>query len=416
MENSTKNRIACALAAVAAAVHQKNTTELTTSVLCHAAASSSGSSEHKACGTYKRGGALPPPQESVWGRLERNSKLGSMEFFMFLGLSRSAFDDLVDLCTPAINENPMNRDYGTPDVKQLRRRLYGPRGIMAMTLKSLTSAAEAKDIYVQFGATAMVYRNAIELGMVAIVANMGHPKLRVFWDRSEEALERMSRKTAAFLDIPGVIGMVDGRKMTTLYPSGWLEQNRDYNGWTKEVNRNVVLLWSPDGLIIDAAVNCPGNFHDSKSTLWTGMYDHIAALPDGFIVVCDSAFVCTGKMKGKLVKLRDDKNGFAFTGFDESLTHLRQASEWGNGVLVNAFRRLRRPLPAENVRRAHILWSCILMHNYRTNTCDRNQIATYFNNIFNDNNLEYVLIHLTYIFRFKFTNSNTLNHFHFAPS
>ena len=134
---------------------------------------------------------------------------------MFLGLSRSAFDDLVDLCTPTINENPMNRDYGTPDVKQLRRRLYGPRGIMAMTLKYLTSAAEAKDVYVQFGATAMVYRNAIELGMVAIVANMGHPKLRVFWDRSEEALERMSRKTAAFLDIPGVIGMVDGRKMTT---------------------------------------------------------------------------------------------------------------------------------------------------------------------------------------------------------
>ena len=385
MENSTKNRIACALAAVAAAVHQKNTTEQTTSVQCYAAASSCGLSKRKESGVYRRGGALPPPQDSVWGRLERNQKCDPMEFFMFLGLSRSAFDELVELCTPTINGNPMGRDYGVPDGRQLRRRLYGPRGIMAMTLKFLTSAAEAKDIYVQFGATHMVYRNAIELGMVAIIANMSHPKLRVYWDRSENELERLAENTAAFLDIPGVIGMIDGRKMPSLFPSGWLEQNRDYNGWTKEVNRNLVLLWSPDGLIVDAAVNCPGNFHDSKSTLWTGIYDHIANLPDGFIVVCDSAFVCTGRMEGKLVKLKDDRNGFAFTGFDMSLTHLRQASEWGNGVLVNAFRRLRRPLPTDNVRRGHILWSCILMHNFRTNTCDRNQIATYFNNLLNDN-------------------------------
>ena len=102
---------------------------------------------------------------------------------MFLGLSRSAFDELIDLCTLTINKNSLNRDCGRPDERQLRRRLFGPRGIMAMTLKFLTSAAEAKDVYAQFGATSMVYRNAVELGMVAIVANMASPNLRVYWDR-----------------------------------------------------------------------------------------------------------------------------------------------------------------------------------------------------------------------------------------
>ena len=91
-----------------------------------------------------------------------------------------------------------------------------------------------------------------------------------------------------------------GRLVHELQPAEWLDQNRDYNGWTKEVNRNVVLLWNTDGIIVDAAVNPPGNFHDSKSSLWGRIYDHIAALPDGFVVVCDSAFHCGGPMEGKL--------------------------------------------------------------------------------------------------------------------
>ena len=73
-------------------------------------------------------------------------------------------------------------------------------------------------------------------------------------------MEKMAARTAMFLDIPGVVGMIDGRKMSSLYPEEFLEQNRDYNGWTKEVNRNVVLLWDPYRKIVDAVVNSPRNF------------------------------------------------------------------------------------------------------------------------------------------------------------
>ena len=84
----------------------------------------------------------------------------------------------------------------------------------------------------------------------------------------------------------------------------------------KEVNRNIVLFWDPYGKIVDAVVNCPGNFHDSKSTLWGNICKHIGAIPAGFIVVCDSAFETRGDLKGKLVKLKGDNEGFAETSYE----------------------------------------------------------------------------------------------------
>ena len=104
---------------------------------------------------------------------------------------------------------------------------------------------------------------------------------------------------------------------------------------------------------MDAGVNLPGNFHDSKSTLWCNIYDHIMALPDGYVVVCDSAFNTGGRLKGKLVKLAERKadDNSEKSGYEKSLTHLRQCSEWGNQVLTGAFRCMRTKLPTDNIKR-----------------------------------------------------------------
>ena len=148
-----------------------------------------------------------------------------------------------------------------------------------------------------------------------------------------------------------------------------------------------MVVWDPEGKIVDVCVNLPGNFHDSKSILWCHVYDHFAALPDGHIVVCDSAFTCSGDMEGKLYKLKDkkDKDGewenSEPTELDAMLTHIRQCAEWGNNVLTGCFRRLKQRLPTDNVKKARIQWCCILLHNWRTKTCDRNQIKTYFANL-----------------------------------
>ena len=179
--------------------------------------------------------------------------------------------------------------------------------------------------------------------------------------------------------------MVYGDKLVTQSPPDHLLQNRDYNGWTKDVKRNLVLVWDPFGRIVDAAANMPGCFHDSKSTKWGNIYDHVRRIPDGYKCCCDDAFSTLGDLANKLVKTSDNAGGGDRSERDAQLTHLRQASEWGNNILTGVFRRLRTKLPTDNVKRARIMWSAIFLHNFRTETVGRNQIRTYFDQINNDN-------------------------------
>ena len=91
-------------------------------------------------------------------------------------------------------ENPLDRDCGKPIERSLKRRSYGPREIMAITVKWLSSCAEAKDLYPQFGVTSVVFRKCVELGLLSIVGNMNHQKMRVRWDRSVENMEKMAAR------------------------------------------------------------------------------------------------------------------------------------------------------------------------------------------------------------------------------
>jgi hypothetical protein len=90
------------------------------------------------------------------------------------------------------------------------------------------------------------------------------------------------------------------------------------------VNRNLVLLWDLRGKIVDVGVNLPGNFHDSKSTMFCYIYNHIMALPNGYMVICDSAFMTSGRLEDKLIKLKDTtlKDGEKRSEVDKTQTHI----------------------------------------------------------------------------------------------
>ena len=45
-------------------------------------------------------------------------------------------------------------------------------------------------------------------------------------------------------------------------------------------------------------------FHDSKSTLWYLICDHMMAITDGHLLVCDSDFMTSVKLSGKILKLK----------------------------------------------------------------------------------------------------------------
>ena len=108
------------------------------------------------------------------------------------------------------------------------------------------------------------------------------------------------------------------------------------------MNRNVVLVWDVFGKIVDAAINAPGTFHDSRSAWWCKIFDHCRDLPDGYKCCCDDAFYTQGDLMNKLVKTKEEfREGMIRSNYDQQLTHLRQCSEWGNNVLTGTFRILK---------------------------------------------------------------------------
>ena len=121
-----------------------------------------------------------------------------------------------------------------------------------------------------------------------------HEKARVFWDRSYNALAAAAKVTKDFLDCLNIVAMIGGDNIKGRKPEDSDYQNRDYNGWTKEVHRKYLLVGDVWGRIVDAGVNAPGNYHASKMALWCGIYHHIAQLPVSYKVACDSAFITKG--------------------------------------------------------------------------------------------------------------------------
>lgn len=63
----------------------------------------------------------------------------------------------------------------------------------------------------------------------------------------------------------------------------------------------------------------------------------------------------------------------------EIYVSLRQASEWGMRALQGSFARLKAKLTWDREKRGNILFSIVLLHNFRTHKVGINQIAAVFN-------------------------------------
>ena len=209
-------------------------------------------------GRYLRNGSLPGYTNSVWYLTRHYGD--ELEFLHFTSLSRSSFFCLSSLLENEWGKISLHRYGKIPQKKHLKQRMYDVADTLAMVLKYVLSMAEKKDIHVQFGAVLSVFDRYVELGMSVIIkVLMNDERARVVWDRSVANLEHTSSLTNCFFGLPGkIVGMIDGTKIDTYTPGDWLEQNRDYNGWKGNHQRNLMLLWDPKGKIIDAAVKLSG--------------------------------------------------------------------------------------------------------------------------------------------------------------
>ena len=78
--------------------------------------------------------------------------------------------------------------------------------------------------------------------MATIRTLINHHDYRVRRDRSIDHYRNFAERTEMFLDIEGIIGMLDGKKQMNLQPGDVLDQNADYNGWTAYIDRNFILI------------------------------------------------------------------------------------------------------------------------------------------------------------------------------
>ena len=67
--------------------------------------------------------------------------------------------------------------------------------------------------------------------------------------------------------LTNIFGFVDGLSVPCQTSSDQFEQNAYYNGWKAGTFVNNIFVFSSEGKIVFASLNCPGSWHDSQVSL-----------------------------------------------------------------------------------------------------------------------------------------------------
>lgn len=110
--HSRKRKILAAFSVVSAAAAGFNSLMATTSSAIAAIVAEESPKDRKPNGRYLRRGCLPKPEHSFWKKLLKDGD--DMEWFHFISLSRSSFQDLVKVCGPIVNTIPLRSGCGKP--------------------------------------------------------------------------------------------------------------------------------------------------------------------------------------------------------------------------------------------------------------------------------------------------------------
>jgi len=193
--------------------------------------------------------------------------------------------------------------------------------------------------------------------------------------------------------LEGCIGVLDGTIFEIKQQTNFAIQQKYYSGHHKVHCVNNILLFAPDGCIIQADTNYPGSRHDSwcARRLLKSVMDPFAT-PYGKYILADSAFPHTGMYALKVLTTlttpeRENMERRHALGSDtrtkleqlaRMVTSCRQSVEWGNRSLKAQFGRLKA-LPQDASQRNTIITCCLRLYNLRTRVVQINQIRTVFN-------------------------------------
>lgn len=153
-----------------------------------------------------------------------------------------------------------------------------------------------------------------------------------------------------------------------------------------------MLIWIDKGCIINASINAPGSWHDSRVALSVYLKLHHNT-PEGFYIIADTAFP-RGAI-GSASKIRapmkmgqrlpaDRQRQEEVLAFDRQLVSFRQSAEWGMRQMRGSFGRLRLPLDANDDQgRKDLLTVCVRMNNVRARRVRISEIRSVYDPIWN---------------------------------
>lgn len=319
--------------------------------------------------------AIVEPRLSPWKRLFEFGDAGS--FLELTGFTRVAFERLkIVLFGHRDNDErrigrPSNLDYN---------------GQLGLYLFFVGSQMRIKHLCLIFGVVPTTATVAIRKLMKLICEKLKrHPASEVSFPDDNEM--RVYANMVQFREpmVNNVIGFVDGLSLAVQCSDDILQQNAAYNGYSHDTCVTNVFAFSPLGKIMYCAYNYPGSWHDS--TVAQDLINIVVEKIGVYALCVDQGFPRSGDLHGRFVGPMSKKMKRNLSPelaeylipMHERYISLRQASEWGMRALQGTFSRLKSRMTSCTKKRKKIIFSIILLHNFRTQYVGLNQIATVFN-------------------------------------
>ena len=315
---------------------------------------------------YITSSCLPDPKESAWSILWKNGD--DLSFISLTGFDRQSFIELHDYIFENYNFNSTGR-----------KSKLDTHAKLGLLLHFLNSTMKLKTLCQIFGVSqSTVSRELSKMSRLTLDRLYQHPKAKIVWPNQKSKAEFAEMIRSRQPEIENAFGFLDGLALSVECSSE--EQNPYYNGWYSDTSVNNILVFSPFGKVMYAAVNYYGSWHDahvSSDLLRNYLND------DGYSLIADSAFPAKGEFKGRILKpikklSRDPLVADSQRIRSSAIVSLRQAVEWGMRTLQATFSRLKLRLSSDKDKRHDIIMLTLLLHNFRTHNMGINQIRTVF--------------------------------------
>ena len=337
---------------------------------------------------YLRRQELSSPQEtSAWQRLRENAN--DRAFITTMGFDVSTFKYILEsgFMNRWVNSTIPREDTCDAGVARPARRSLDAYGALALILHYLNSTMREVSLQEIFGLIPTTVSRYINFAMKILLETLQKDikEASIQWPLVEEFEELNDIILSRHDLLIGAFGTVDGLNLPVQTAEDVEIENATYNGWLHSHFVSSVLVFSPKGTIIAAALNAPGSWHDSRVA--ASIYNKLLNdTPEGYYLVADTAFprgtdYIEGRIKaphkvgqrlrGTQIEIHEQMR------FNRQILSYRQSAEWGMRTLQGSFGRLRIPLEIHHTkRRADLLEVCVRLNNLRATRVGINQIRT----------------------------------------